>query len=205
LLDDLALMPTAAQAALLRVLESRRFRPLGGLRDEIAACRILFATTEEPRELVTEGRILPDLASRLGEFIVAVPALRDRKEDIVPLAEAAARQFLHEHGIRADIRFSEDAIALLQAFDWPTNVRELRAVAERAVVHAGAVNGLVTVRAAHLPERIRLFDGSGAATPKLTLELVEYAIRQSRGNRSEAARRLGVHRNTIAKYCQSSL
>ena len=204
LLDDLALMPVVAQAAILRVMESSRFRPLGARRDEMASCRWVFATTEDPLELVAEGRLLQDLASRLGEFKVRVPALRERSEDVLSLAAHFGGAFLAEHVIEARFVMADEVQRLLVDYSWPGNVRELRAVVERAAAHAGVNQDEVVVRPPHLPERIRSFDPEVDRRVRLNAELVHRVLDEVQGNRSEAARRLGVHRNTIGRYLKSS-
>ncbi|MEM7417901.1 MAG: helix-turn-helix domain-containing protein, partial [Gemmatimonadota bacterium] len=123
--------------------------------------------------------------------------------DIVPLEEQAIRGLLAEHGFTGSIEVTEKAAALLEAFDWPGNVRELRAVAERAAIHSGMDQSRVLIRAVHLPERVRDFDPSMATDPRLTRSLVESVMDEVGGNQSEAARRLGVHRNTIARYLRT--
>ncbi len=206
LLDDLALMPVAAQAAILRVIETGSYRRLGSEQDERATCRILFASTVPPRELVTSGELLPDLASRLGEFVVPVPPLRARLEDILVIARRCADDLLQEHQVTAEVVFGDEVEHLLRSYDWPGNVRELRGVVERAVVHAGVKEGVALILPAHLPERIRLFDPESAAHARaeLTSALVARALREAGGNKSEAARRLGVHRNTVGRYLRSA-
>jgi DNA-binding NtrC family response regulator len=204
LLDDLAIMPRVVQSAVLRVIESRRYRPLGGKRDKAATCRLVLASTEDPRTLAEKGDLLPDLASRLGEFVVRLPPLRARRADIVALARRAGEEMLREHGFRGDLALSDEVRVLLEAYRWPYNVRELKSVMERAVVHAGMSHESVVIRPVHLPERVR--NSLSASDPKtsLTVELVESVLRRVGGNQSEAARRLGVHRNTIARYVRNA-
>jgi DNA-binding NtrC family response regulator len=204
LLDDVALMPIVAQAAILRVLESRRFRPLGATEDRVTSTRFIFASTYPLSDLVGEGRLLPDLESRIGELIIDVPALRDRREEITALAVHAGTSFLTEQGLQGTVEFTDECEDLLMRYPWPRNVRELRGVIERAVIHAGCSDGVVLLRPGHLPDRFHEpFDDSEWATPPLTRGLVENVLGEVAGNQSEAARRLGVHRNTIARYLRS--
>jgi DNA-binding NtrC family response regulator len=201
LLDDLALMPLGAQAAILRVMETGRYRPLGAKEDATATCRTVFATTIAPEELVASGRLLCDLEGRLGQLFVPVPPLSARKEDIMPIAIRGAQSFIDEHGLDATPQFDEAVQEIFLAYAWPGNVRELRDVVERAVVHAGVCRGAVEIRPAHLPGRVRTSKPTGLANRRaLTVDLVEATLRQVNGNRSEAARQLGVHRNTIGRY-----
>jgi DNA-binding NtrC family response regulator len=201
LLDDLALMPMVVQAAILSVMDTRRYRPLGSQREELATCRFLFASTIAPAELVERDRLLPDLKSRLGEFVVPVPRLRACEEDIMPIALRCGSEFAAEHGIDADVAFDEESKGLLLAYSWPENIRELRAVVERAVAHAGVKDGVVTVGPRHLPDRIRRFEPTSSERDiELSMGLVEYTLDQVDGNKSEAARQLDAHRNTIRGY-----
>lgn len=205
LLDDLALMPAAAQAAVLRVIETGCYRRLGDSKDERATCRILFASTLAPSELVSTGRLLPDLASRLGEFVVEVPGLSARREDVLPLALAFGKEMLREHRVHADVELSDRATEILRSFYWPGNVRELKSVVERAVVHAGVRDDVVHIELGHLPRRIRQHDpAKESKQPPLNLELIQRAVEEAGGNQSEAARRLNVHRNTVGRYLGSA-
>lgn len=203
LIDDLAVMPRVVQVALLRVLETRRFRPLGGERDEQAECQFIIATTVEPGELSGQGDLIPDLASRLGELIIPVPPLRERRRDIMALASDAARHFLAEVGESGQIEFSPEARALLEAYAWPGNIRELRGVVERAVIHAGRGQRSIVIKPVHLPIRLRSFTTTAPNAEGLSHEVIERVLHETGGNQSEAGRRLGVHRNTIARYLKS--
>ena len=205
LLDDLALMAPLVQASILRVLESQRFRPLGAHADEAATCRMFFASTVPLEQLARQGRLILDLFSRLGEFIVDVPALLERRSDVLPIARRVAEGCVHELGGTGVVTFSDAAEALLLDQSWPGNVRELRGVVERAIVHAGVLKAEIVVRPGHLPARFHDSGGRDRITgPRLSVALVESVLRDVSGNHSEAARKLGVHRNTIARYAQAA-
>ena len=207
LLDDIALMPVSAQASILRVLEDRRFTPLGGTTDCEATCRVVFGSTADPRELVERGTMMPDLESRLGELVVRVPPLRERREDLPRLALELGRRFLAEHGRHTDLEVAAETYDLLTDYPWPRNVRELRGVIERAILHAGLERTVIEVRPGHLPDRFHnpaapgtAFDAPGRG---LSHSLVEQVLKETGGNQSEAARRLGIHRNTVARYVKA--
>jgi len=200
LIDDLAVMSTPVQEALLRVLEGRRYLPVGADRNRDVDCDLIFAATATPRVLAERGKLVADVASRLGELVIKVPPLRERVQDIMPIARAAAGSFLREHASSAEIEFSSEVEALLRAYGWPENVRELRSVVERAVIHAGRHQSSILIRPPHLPERVRHFDSRDRPGVTLTRDLVERVLEETDGNQSAAARRLGVHRNTIARY-----
>ncbi len=201
LLDDLSFMPTVAQAAVLRAVEDRAFTPLGAVRDVPLTCREMYATTANPAMLVEQMRLLPDLESRIGELIVPVPALADRAGDIASLASLFRDRFVEEHELTGPGSFSEDCIDLLCAYDWPRNLRELKAVVERAVLHAAHRRSPV-VHPHHLPERVRRARSAWPKPKRASVDpdLIQHAVRAAGGNRSEAARQLGVHRNTVARY-----
>jgi DNA-binding NtrC family response regulator len=204
LLDDLTMMSVAAQASLLRVLETGRFRPLGSSTDRPSTTRFLFATTVDLPDLVALGSLLPDLESRVGELVIYVPGLAERSEDIPPLAAGLASIFLAEHGYTGHVEITVECQDLLMRYPWPTNVRELRGVMERAIIHAGPTNGTVVLRPGHLPDRFHQPFEDGDSNSTLTRSLVESVLHEVAGNRSEAARRLGVHRNTVARYLKTA-
>ena len=200
LLDDLALMSSRVQAAILRVLESGRFRPLGAKRDEVADCRILFATTVSPEGLARSGHLLPDVASRIGELVVSVPPLASRVPDIPTIASRLACDFLREHGSTGRVSFTSWAMNALCEYAWPGNVRELKGVVERGVIHAGMKRHHVLVDVVHLPDKVRECRRRERGGD-LTLGLVEAAVRRAGGNKSEAARqpRSGYVRSVSAR------
>jgi two-component system response regulator FlrC len=134
LLDEISEMPLALQAKLLRVLQEREVERVGGKRPVALDIRVLATSNRDMAEEVKAGRFREDLYYRLNVFPLAIPALRERPGDILPLA----RHFLAMHGSRAgrSIRFDAQAEAKLAAYDWPGNVRELENAVQRAVIMA---------------------------------------------------------------------
>lgn len=198
LIDDVALMPSAGQFALLQVLATGHYLPIGASSTRRATARFLFGSTAAPRELVERGVFLPDLASCMGEFIIAVPGLADRSEDIVPLAVWFAERFLKEQGRRSAVELTPECQAALCRYPWPENVRELKNVVEVSVTLAGLTHPAVVVRPEHLPERIL----EGCPQPRrqrVSPGEAVLTVVAAGGNQSEAGRRLGVHRNTIRR------
>jgi DNA-binding NtrC family response regulator len=131
-LDEIAEMNVAVQAKLLRILQDSVFRRVGG-RDEIRVdVRVVAATNRVPADALAAGKLREDLFYRLNVFAISLPPLRDRREDILPLARAFIEQFNEEHG-RHVLGMSPDAERALLGHAWPGNVRELRNVIQRAV------------------------------------------------------------------------
>jgi two-component system response regulator AtoC len=131
-LDEIGELPAPAQAALLRVLETRRFCRVGSVKEVSADVRVVAATHRDLAAMCAEGRFRTDLYYRLNTVVLAIPPLRDRPEDIEPLA----RRFLGDMSAGRPLRLSPEALSLLLAHPFPGNVRELRNAIEHAVVVA---------------------------------------------------------------------
>lgn len=193
LLDEVAQLAENVQAALLRVLEDKRIRPLGSEREIPLNLRFLFATNADLKQAVDEGRFRADLYHRINVVNIAMPHLKERKEDIVELAALFMSEFSRSLGMPA-LELNEEVLLKLSRYDWPGNVRELRNLIERSVI-LGA-----------FPDE---FAGNGRMTGTQaieTLELVEQrhimaVLDACGGNRAEAARRLGVARKTVDRKC----
>jgi PAS domain S-box-containing protein len=134
-LDEVGELPLSLQAKLLRVLEEHRFRRLGGTKDVDVDLRVIAATNQELRKAIEQGRFRLDLYYRLNVIQVAITPLRERKEDILPLARYFVDLYNHKFG-RAVEEIGADAISALLAHEWPGNVRELRNSIERAMLMA---------------------------------------------------------------------
>ncbi len=204
-LDEVAEMPLDLQAKMLRVLETRTVIPVGGRQPVPVDVRIIAATHRPLRREVEAGRFRADLMYRLRVVPLFLPALRERRGDILPLA----LRFLEEQrqrGTRRVERFSPGARRLLEEHPWPGNVRELRNVMEYAyVIGEGPV-----VHEADLPPEFsepRTPEPRTAHAPRdvsLEPERVQAALTQAGGNRSEAARLLGVSRVTLWRRLRES-
>ncbi|MER3427297.1 MAG: transcriptional regulator [Pyrinomonas sp.] len=133
LLDEVAEMPPLLQVKLLRVLEERKVRRLGGSQEIPVDVRVLAATNKDPLEAVRAGTLREDLLYRLNVITIALPPLRERKEDIPLLAQHLIAQLAAKHNRPARL-LSQAALEALQAYNWPGNVRELRNAIERAVI-----------------------------------------------------------------------
>ncbi len=204
-LDEVGEMSPAVQAKVLRVLQEREFQRLGGSRAVKADVRVIAATNRDLDAAMARGEFREDLYYRLRVFEIRLPPLRERREDVLPLAQA----FLEEIGAalgRPAAGISKEGRERLLAYPWPGNARELRNALERAVILAGG--GLIT--ADQLPGGPKA-TGTAPAAPALTGELpeqglslddleqtlVDKALVRPQGNRSRAARLLGLTRSQL--------
>jgi len=209
-LDEIGELPATVQAKLLRVLETMTFRRVGGTRDLTTDVRIVAATNRDLAAEVTAGRFRLDLFHRLDVFHLTVPPLRDRREDIAPLARHLLEQ-LAQRLSRTPPQLSDEAEAALLAYPWPGNVRELRNALERALIleRGGGIGpralllGPVTPSAAPTPAEVffslRLIEGRPPTLDELEKAYIERLLAYTGGNRTQAARLLGVSYPTIAK------
>jgi transcriptional regulator with GAF, ATPase, and Fis domain len=200
-LDEVAEMTPSVQAKLLRVLQEREFQRLGGTRPVKADVRIVAATNRDLERALAHGEFREDLYYRLHVFEIRLPALRGRREDILPLAEA----FLEEIGGvvgRKAAGIAPDAAQALLSYDWPGNVRELRNALERATILCDG--GLITLE--HLPirasgpqllRRTNGFPSGGVRLDTVERDLIVDALRAAENNRSRAARLLGITRSQL--------
>ncbi|MEJ7730387.1 MAG: sigma-54 dependent transcriptional regulator [Polyangiaceae bacterium] len=136
-LDEVGTMDEAVQVSLLRVLETYRFTRVGGRKELEADVRVIAATNKDLLDLVDDHQFREDLYYRLNVFTILIPPLRERREDILPIAQRYLRKFAARYATPAR-RFSDAAVARLNAYDWPGNVRELRNAIEQTAVFAGA-------------------------------------------------------------------
>lgn len=211
-LDEVAELAPSLQAKLLRLVEARTFRPIGASADLPFRARIVCATHADLVGSVRDGGFREDLLYRLNVIPIAVPPLRERPEDIVNLA----RGFASAAGATA-FELQPEVLEALRAHDWPGNVRELRNRIERAIAMGdGPELGLEDLFPesrldfpARRLESAGLANESGAtgtldaAAQTAIRERVRVALAETGGNRTEAAKRLGVSRTTIWKYSKS--
>jgi transcriptional regulator with GAF, ATPase, and Fis domain len=156
-LDEIGEMPPTMQVKLLRVLQERKYRRVGGTEESASNIRVIAATNRDLPKLVGDGRFREDLFYRLNVIPVSVPALRDRGDDVALIADHFLAKYTREMGKTID-GFSPEAAQLLSAYRWPGNVRELENVVERAV----ALESERRVVAATLPQNLR--EGRPATT-----------------------------------------
>jgi transcriptional regulator with PAS, ATPase and Fis domain len=196
-------MSPALQSKLLRVLQEREFEPLGSERTQAVDVRVIAATNRDLRQMVSDGRFQEDLFYRLNVIPIAIPPLRERREDIPVLVE----HFIEKHSQRAGRRITgidEDVLALLQAYDWPGNVRELENALERAVVltTSGRISapGIFMLGATGAPP---------AGLPSLNLranldwaerETLRRALENAGGVKKDAAEAMGISQRALSYY-----
>ena len=214
-LDEIHQLPVALQPKLLRALESRLIRPLGGQREIAVHCRIIAATNVALDEAVARAEFRPDLYYRLNVFHVDIPALRDRGDDVELLATSFLREIALDQGGPPKL-LAPDALEALEAHDWPGNVRELRNVIERAAILGGA-EGVIRARHLMIQRRTLRSGGGGNDTigeivlsrrgttlAEIEIEAARLTLEHTKGNRSAAARMLGISRPTLARLLQRS-
>ena len=214
-LDEIGDIPPETQVRLLRVIQEREFTPLGDTTPRRVDVRIIAATNIDLKEAVRQGSFREDLYYRLAVVPIELPPLRDRIEDILPLAQHFIQKYNEENARNVSEQLAPDVLALLEAYSWPGNVRELENTIERAVVIApgneitkeclrteisdpksvvsghqdGASNAAVSDigRGINFYEEVRRFE----------IDLIRRALEQTGGHQSRAARLLGMNATTL--------
>jgi DNA-binding NtrC family response regulator len=214
-LDEIGDIPPETQVRLLRVIQEREFTPLGDTSPRRVDVRIIAATNIDLKDAVRQGTFREDLYYRLSVVPIELPPLRDRREDILPLAQHFTRKYNEENGRTVAEQIAPDVLALLESYSWPGNVRELENAIERAVViapgdditkeclrpeisdpqsvvsasHDGASNAAVhdIARGVNFYEEVRRFE----------VDLIRRALEQTGGHQSRAARLLGMNATTL--------
>jgi len=201
-LDEVGELEPAMQVKLLRVLEERKFERLGGTKTVEVDVRLVTATNRDLKKLVAEGKFRDDLFYRLSVVTVNLPPLRERRDDIPLLINAFVRQCSEENG-KPGREMTQEAVNMLMAYDWPGNVRELRNTIEQMVVMSRGDR--LTLR--DVPMAIR----AGADLTKISVvrpgvtmtveeaerQLIVQALKETGGNRTHAADKIGMSRRTL--------
>jgi len=214
-LDEVGELSAGGQVKLLRVLQSGEFERIGDTRTRQADVRIVAATNRNLGERIREGRFRTDLFFRLNSFPITIPPLRERREDILPLAAHFIKKLCTRDG-KPIAGITDEAKQVLLAYEWPGNIRELENVIERSVILTGSddkidlsfmsdgsffrhtpaavakVNQTTETDLAH-----RVLDGA-FAIKDLEAKIIEVAVERSHGNLSEAARLIGMSRRQLA-------
>lgn len=194
-LDEIGDLSPAMQVKLLRVLQEREFERVGGTETIKVNVRLIAATNVDLEVAVSDGRFRSDLYYRLNVFSIYLPALRERKTDILLLADHFLEKYSRQNGKRIK-RISTPAIDMLMSYHWPGNVRELENAVERAtlVCDGNVVHGF------HMPPSLQTAEGSGTvatvgldqAVGAFEKEMIQDALKTARGNRARAARMLNT-------------
>jgi two-component system response regulator FlrC len=203
-LDEVGEMSPSAQAKFLRVLQEREFQRLGGTRTLRSDVRIIAATNRDLRRAIGDGQFRDDLYYRLNVFAIALPALRERRDDILPLSDALLAG-IATGSVAMPAGVSCEARRALVDYDWPGNVRELRNVLERAAILADG--GAITLDHLSLPASVPARAGIAMAAPtapacagdlrSMERAMIEQALQHARFNKSRAARALGLTRHQL--------
>jgi len=200
-LDEIAEMTPATQVKLLRVLQERRFRRLGGRQEQSVDVRVIAATNVVPADAVKSGKLREDLYYRLNVFAIDLPPLRTRKEDLALLVQSFLAEFNQRNNKNVSALDSA-AMRILEQYNWPGNVRELRNVIERAVILASGE----FIEAKHLPPLVsdapEIVKPSLSLAPGTTVEeaerrLILMTLEHTRDNKTRAAEILGISLKTL--------
>jgi DNA-binding NtrC family response regulator len=196
--DEISEMPIDTQSKLLRVLQDQEVRPVGGKTSYKTNCRLLAATNRKPEEAIKDGKLREDLFYRISAITVYLTPLRERREDIMPLADSFLTRFAAQAN-RVLRGFTPTAVERITAFDWPGNVRQLQNEVQRAVLLCEGSQ----VDAADLSiTSARAATEAGFDTNFTLLEGVErnaivQMLKETGGNKLETAKRLGIGRQTL--------
>jgi DNA-binding NtrC family response regulator len=214
-LDEIGDIPPETQVRLLRVIQEREFTPLGDTTPRRVDVRIIAATNIDLKEAVRQGMFREDLYYRLSVVPIELPPLRDRRQDVLPLAQHFIRKYNEENGRQVSEQVAPEVLSLLENYSWPGNVRELENAIERAVVIAP---GDEISRECLRPEiadpqsaRAVVREGSGASSSidvgrgvnfydevrRFEIDLIRRALDQTGGHQSRAARLLGMNPTTL--------
>ena len=204
-LDEIGDMDQSMQGKLLRLIEQKTFRRMGGIKDIQVDVRIVAATNKDLTKLKEEGKFREDLFYRINVVSLRIPPLRERREDIMPLTKYFIQKYNEE--FRKNVRqISKEVENILKEYDWPGNVRELRNVIERAMILGEGE----TLLMGHLPmeiftqsakeergvEGIRIPSG-GLSLEKVEETLVRQALKMTKGNQTKAAKLLDISRDAL--------
>jgi len=202
-LDEIGTMSPALQSKLLRVLQEREFEPLGSERTERVDLRVIAATNRDLRQMVVDGKFQEDLFYRLNVIPIAIPPLRERREDIPALVDHFIQKHSHRIGRRID-KMEDGVLATLQQYDWPGNVRELENTIERAVVLSPG--SVISTRAISV---IGALTSQPTSLPSLKLrqniewverETIRRALESAAGIKKDAAELMGISQRALSYY-----
>jgi DNA-binding NtrC family response regulator len=197
-LDEISEMPIDTQSKLLRVLQDQEVRPVGDTTSYKINCRIIAATNRRPEDAIKDGKLREDLFYRISAISVHLPPLRERRDDIMPLANAFLKRFAAQAN-RTLRGFTNQAVERLTSFEWPGNVRQLQNEIQRAVLLSEGPEVNVTDLSI---SDVKFVPTEGHDTSFTLLEGVErnaiiQMLKETGGNKLETAKRLGIGRQTL--------
>jgi DNA-binding NtrC family response regulator len=200
-LDEISEMPVDTQSKLLRVLQEQTARAVGDTVSYKTNCRIVAATNRKPEDAIKDGKLREDLFYRISAISVYLPPLRERRDDILPLASSFLQRFASQ--AKRNIRgFQPDAIERLTAFDWPGNIRQLQNEIQRSVLLsegdevAAADLSITDVKVSASPGETS-FDTSFTLLEGVERNAIVSTLKETGGNKLETAKRLGIGRQTL--------
>ena len=194
LLDEVGNLSQEVQMLLLRALQEKRYRPVGGKEEVKADIRLVAATNEDLKRAITEGRFREDLFHRLNEFPLYVPLLAECPEDIIPLAEFMLDIANRELG--KDVKgFDRETQKRLKAYPWPGNIRELKGAVKRAALLAK--DDWITSKDVDLPDKPKQADGYALNDERTERTTILKALEATGNDRKAAAKLLGISRSTL--------
>lgn len=203
LIDEIGEMHLDLQSKLLRAIETRRISPLGSNEEVELDVRLIASTHRDMQELIDEHRFREDLYYRLNVVNIKIPPLRDRREDIPLLARAFIEEIATENN-RAVRDISPEALARLQSYGWPGNVRQLRNVLESVIVMStreiiDVVDFPEPIREASSAPPLQALIAMGMPMAEIEKEVIRQTLQRTRGNRSEASKILGISTRTLQR------
>ncbi len=197
-LDEISEMPVDTQSKLLRVLQDQEVRPVGGKVSYKTNCRIVAATNRRTEEALKEGKLREDLFYRISAISVHLPPLRERREDIMPLANSFLKRFVAQAN-RPIRGFTPEAVERLTGFEWPGNVRQLQNEVQRAVLlcEGGEIESTDLSITSVQADADGIHDTNFTLLEGVERNAIVQMLRETGGNKLETAKRLGIGRQTL--------
>ncbi|MFM1770308.1 MAG: hypothetical protein RJA22_2837 [Verrucomicrobiota bacterium] len=197
LLDELSEMPIDTQSKLLRVLQEKEVRPVGGRTSFKTDCRIIASTNRPTEQAIKEGKLREDLFYRISAISLHLAPLRERREDVLPMARAFLKRFAAQAD-RVLSDFSPEAADRLRRYEWPGNVRQLQNEIQRTVLMSeGQVVQAADLSIGHEPASLDAQGQNLTLMEAMERNKIVEVLRETSGNKQETARRLGIGRQTL--------
>ncbi|HLX69770.1 MAG TPA: sigma-54 dependent transcriptional regulator [Verrucomicrobiae bacterium] len=197
-LDEISEMPIDTQSKLLRVLQDQEVRPVGGKVSYKTNCRLVAATNRQPQDAIKDGKLREDLFYRISAISVHLPPLRERREDVMPLANSFLKRFVAQSN-RPIRGFTSEAVDRLTAFEWPGNVRQLQNEIQRAVLlcETSEIDSTDLSITSVKQESEQSQDTNFTLLEGVERNAIVQMLKETGGNKLETAKRLGIGRQTL--------